>query len=521
MAAHLVRLKLTLLQRQVSASMGQALGLLGAAVAALIGLLLAVAGLTFLQTLPADDAGTWLTAIGAGLIVAWALSPLGAFGSDQTLDPARFVTFAVPRRQLVTGLLAGSVIGVPAIATVLAALATTIAWARGPAVVLVAVLGGLIGAVTCLVVARATGTALAALQSRRRFREVAVTLGVLLISGVSFVPLMITEGVLRIDAQLLRPVIDVVALTPLGWAWSAPWDAATGALGLAVVKLVLAAALVPALMYGWGAMLARQLALPAASGPATAGGRPGVLTRLRGPIGAVAGRCLTYWRRDPRYTLSLVTLLAFPLLMFLLVVAGMMALETWALLLAPLLAFFIGWGLHNDVAYDADPWWLHLAAHVPGRADRAGRVLASAIWGTPLLVIAVVAGALLVDRTDMLPALFGMSALVLGAGYGVSSVSAVIAPYWAPAPGENPSARPPGVGMQMFVSQMATGAAMLAISAPLLAPYFLAWQGSGTAAWVTLGLGLTVGAGLALGGILLGGRLMDRRGPELLATVRR
>lgn len=62
---------------------------------------------------------------------------------------------------------------------------------------------------------------------------------------------------------------------------------------------------------------------------------------------------------------------------------------------------------------------------------------------------------------------------------------------------------------------------MLAISAPLLAPYFLAWQGSGTAAWVTLGLGLAVGAGLALGGILLGGRLMDRRGPELLATVRR
>jgi len=520
-AAHLVRLKLTLLRRQLSASVGQTLGLLGGALAAFVGLLLAVVGLIFLRTLPADDAGVWLTAIGALLIVVWALSPLGAFGSDQTLDPARFVTFAVPPRQMVTGLLAGSVVSVPAIATVLAALATTIAWWRGPLLVLVAVLGGLIGAITCLVAARLTGTALAVLQGRRRFRELAVTLGVLLITGASFVPLMITEGVVRFDAQLLRPVIEVVAWTPLGWAWSAPWHAATGAPALAVLKLVLAAALVPALMYAWGILLGRQLVLPAASGPATAGSRASVLTRLRGPVGAVAGRCLTYWRRDPRYTLSLVSLIAIPLLMFLLVLAGMMTLETWALLLAPVLAFFIGWGLHNDVAYDADPWWMHLAAHVSGRADRAGRVVGSAAWGVPLVVVAVVAGALLVDRTDMLPALFGISVLVLGAGYGVSSVSAVIAPYWAPAPGENPSARPPGVGMQLFISQMATGGVMLSISVPLMVPYFLAWQGSATAGWLTLGLGLAVGAGLALGGIVLGGRLMDQRGPELLASVRR
>src|SRR5690606_40113931 len=133
-----------------------------------------------------------------------------------------------------------------------------------------------------------------------------------------------------------------------------------------------------------------------------------------------------------------------PLLGLVLVLAGFMSLEMWALGLAPVIAFFLGWGLHNDLAYDADPWWLHLAAHVPGRVDRAGRVLGSAVWGLPLVVAAAVAGGLLADRSDMVPALVGTGVAVLGAGYGVSSVAAVIAPYWAPAPGENPNAVPPG-----------------------------------------------------------------------------
>lgn len=522
MAAHLIRLKLTLLRNQLKGSVGQVIGLVASVAFGGMGALGVAGGLVYLRTMPVDQAAVWTTVLGGALVLAWALAPVANVGQDQTLDPARFVTFAVPRRQLVTGLLAGSVISVPALVTAGAALGTAIVWSRDVVGVVVALVGGAIGLLTCLVAARTTGTLIAVLQSGRRFREVVVTVGFLLVIGVSFVPFMLTQGVVRLSVENLDAVADVVAWTPLGWVWSAPADAVEGRFLLAVAKLVLGAALVPLLMRAWGALLDRQLVRGGGSG-----GRSVVRRRqdLRMPVpgaaGAVAGRCLTYWVRDPRYTMSLAMVVLLPVLMLVLVPVGIMSLTTWALLLAPVLAFFLGWGLHNDVAYDADPWWMHLAAHVPGTADRAGRVLASAAWGVPLLLVAAVGGGYLAGRPEMIPALVGGGLALAGAGYGISSVAAVVAPYWAPAPGENPNATPPGGGGQMMLAQMITGSATVALTLPAVVPFVLAWRGSTTASWVTLVLGLAVGAVATWVGVRVGGRLMDRRGPELLATVRR
>lgn len=521
MAAHLVRLKLTLLRNQLRGSIGQVLGLVASVLGGVLLLALVVVGFAYLRTLTVDDAGTWVTVLGAGLVVGWLLSPLGSIGGDQTLDPARFVTFAVPRRRLLTGLLLGGLVGVPAVVTAVAALGTTVVWSRDVISAVVALLGGIVGLLTCLVGGRAAGTVLAVLQGGRRSRELLVSVGLLVVTVASLLPLMLTNGAFHLGVETLRPVARVLGWTPLGWAWSAPWDAASGSTVAAVGKLLLGAALLPLLMRVWGALLDRQLVRPPVSGRATTSGRRGLLTWLPGPTGAVAQRCLTYWRRDPRYALSVVMVVVLPLLGLVLVLAGFMSLEMWALGLAPVIAFFLGWGLHNDLAYDADPWWLHLAAHVPGRVDRAGRVLGSAVWGLPLVVAAAVAGGLLADRGDMVPALVGTGVAVLGAGYGVSSVAAVIAPYWAPAPGENPNAVPPGVGMQLFASQMVTGTATAVAAAPLAVPFVLALTGSAAAAWVTLGGGLALGAALTLAGVAVGGRLLDSRGPEVLARIRR
>ncbi len=75
--------------------------------------------------------------------------------------------------------------------------------------------------------------------------------------------------------------------------------------------------------------------------------------------------------------------------------------------------------------------------------------------------------------------------------------------------------------MQVFVSQLVTGAATVVVSAPLAVPFILAVNGSTAAVWVCLLLGVGTGAGLTLAGVVVGGRLLDRRGPELLATIRR
>jgi len=520
-AAHLIRLKLTLLRNQLRGSVGQTVGLVLSIVGGLFVALLLVVGLVYLRTLPVDDAGTWVTVAGAAAITAWLVAPLASLGSDQTLDPGRFVTFAIPHRQLVTGLLAGSLVGVPAGITAVAALGTVVVWTRDVLSAVVAVAGGVVGLLTCLVVTRASGTALAILQNRRRFREVAMSVGVVLLIGVSFVPFMVTQGVIALSEDLLEPVAGVLALTPLGWAWSAPWDAATGSVLVALGKLVLAAALVPLLMRVWAGLLARHLAHPTTSGRAVTRARRSVLAAVPGAVGAVADRCLKYWRRDPRYSLSLVIVFVLPLLVLVLVPLGWISLQTWGLVVAPVVGYVLGWGLHNDIAYDADPWWMHLAAHVPGRADRAGRVLASAVWGLPVLVLAALGGAVLAGRPEMLPAVLGLSLAFAGAGYGVSSVAAVLAPYWAPAPGENPNATPPGAGGLMMLAQFVTGTATLVGAVPAVVPYVLAWQGSTTASWLTLLVGAVLGGALTVIGVVVGGRVMDRRGPELLATVRK
>ncbi len=372
MAAHLVRLKLTLLRNQLRGSAGQAVGLLLSMAFGLLAAGLLIAGAVALRGVPADDAGVWVTALGAAAIVGWVVAPLGTIGGDQTLDPLRFVTFAVPRRQLVSGLLAGSLVSVPAAVTAVAALGTVVVWSRDPVTAVVAVPSGLIGLLTCLLASRAAGTALAVLQAGRRFREVAVSIGLVLVGSLSFLPLVLTESAVALSVDALRPVVEVLALTPLGWAWSAPGDAAHGDLLVAALKLVLAGALLPVLMRSWGALLERHLVRPPVSGRATARERRGLLAVVPGLAGAVAQRCLRYWRRDPRYTLNVVMYVGFPLLGLVLVAIGWMSLQGWALGVAPAVAFLVGWGLHNDLAYDADPWWLHLAAHVPGRADRAG-----------------------------------------------------------------------------------------------------------------------------------------------------
>src|SRR5690606_21448261 len=335
-AAHLVRLKLTLLRNQLRGSIGQVLGLVASVLGGVLLLALVVVGFAYLRTLTVDDAGTWVTVLGAGLVVGWLLSPLGSIGGDPTLDPARFVTFAVPRRPPPPGPPLGGLVGVPAVVTAVAALGTAVVWSRDVISAVVALLGGIVGLLTCLVGGRAAGTVLAVLQGGRRSRELLVSVGLLVVTVASLLPLMLTNGAFHLGVETLRPVARVLGWTPPGWAWSA----------------ALGAALLPLLMRVWGALLDRQLVRPPVSGRATTSGRRGLLTWLPGPTGAVAQRCLTYWRRDPRYALSVVMVVVLPLLGLVLVLAGFMSLEMWALGLAPVIAFFLGWGLHNDLAYD-------------------------------------------------------------------------------------------------------------------------------------------------------------------------
>ena len=56
--------------------------------------------------------------LGSAVTLGWLVVPVLFAGVDQTLDPVRFATFAVPRRQLLAGMLAAALVGIPGVGPV-------------------------------------------------------------------------------------------------------------------------------------------------------------------------------------------------------------------------------------------------------------------------------------------------------------------------------------------------------------------------------------------------------------------
>ena len=116
MVAHLLRLKLLLLRNLFRRSRAQTIGIIAGIIYFSFAVVGVAVALGSLRASP-DDARVVIPLVGAATIVLWTVVPLFTFGSDPTLDPARFATFAIPTRDLAVGLVLSALIGLPAIAT--------------------------------------------------------------------------------------------------------------------------------------------------------------------------------------------------------------------------------------------------------------------------------------------------------------------------------------------------------------------------------------------------------------------
>ncbi|MCC3267058.1 transporter [Arthrobacter gengyunqii] len=519
MVAHLLRLKLTLLRNSLRRSPWQIVGIVFGALYGISILVLLLGGLFFLSTTDPELARTATVLAGAAAVLGWALIPILAAGVDLTLDPARFVTFAVPLPQLLAGLAVGGLIGIPGVVTLLAALASAAVWWRSPAAVAAGLLSALIAVFTCVIAARVTVAASTSLASSRRFKDV---------SGlVAIIPLMllgpiiggITSGVSG-AGDYLPSLARTLSWTPLGAAWAVPGDVALGQWGTAAAKLVIAVVFLVLLVWAWKVLLSRALVTPPHNaGARRKGGKLGFFAMFPAtPTGAVAARALTYWIRDPRYGASL---LIIPLLVVvLLFVNNTGGTPVVPLLIGPLVALLLAFGLSADVAYDNTAFALHISTGVSGAADRAGRVIACAVFGVPTVLLATVLPCVLLGETGLLPVLLGVSLALLLSGLGLSSVVSARYTYNVPLPGENAFKTPPGSGGRTALVQGLGMLAQLVIVLPVLALAVAAVvTGSALLSWLTLAAGVLLGAGLLLAGIRIGGRWMDRRAPELLVAV--
>ena len=455
----------------------------------------------------------------ATFTLMWTVLGLIATGVDATLDPARFAVLPMRAAELARGLLAAACTGIPALMLCGLALAQVVSWSGYPAAVPAAVVGGVLGVLTAVLMSRAVTSSLARVMTTRVGR----ILGALIVSLVTLVPLglnlLLSTGSLAADLvsfDATRSAL-VASWTPVGWAWALPFDVASGRWAAALAHLVLAVGFLALLWVVWVRSLERTLTAPLTSSGGQRIGRGRLLPAVLGtsPTATIAARRVRAWYRDSR--LVGIALRTAVLPVFFVVQALFTDTPGLAGVGIVTLAVFAGLTLMNDLAFDGPAWWLHVAVGVRGWEDRLGRALASTVVFGPVVLLTYAVSLALGVITSALPWLT-VVVVAFFSSLGLAVAVGAVLPGTAPRTGGNPFAATSGGAAQGCLTAIVSfvGPVLLTLPAAVLA---VATGGSVTGRWVALAAGTAYGLGLLVLGVVLGGRRLDRRGPELLGQL--
>jgi ABC-2 type transport system permease protein len=188
-----------------------------------------------------------------------------------------------------------------------------------------------------------------------------------------------------------------------------------------------------------------------------------------------------------------------------------------AIIPVPVAALFLGWSLHNDVAYDNTAIWVHVVSDTPGVADRFGRAIPTLIVGIPLLVLGSCISAAIAGDASILPSLLGVSIGILLVGVGLSSVMSARFPYPVVHPGDSPFTNPQSSGTAASLVQSLSFLATLVLASPALIFGALGLYGDDGWAWASFAAGVGIGLIVLIAGVRVGGRIFDARATDLLA----
>jgi len=528
----LVQLKLRLLLGALRSSGGARASFVASSV---IALLVAVGTFIGLAALRHDAAAVDLTAaVFTTFAFGWLILPLVAFGLDSTLDPSTLALYPLRTRPLMLGLLAASATGAWPAANLIGALGITIGLAHSPLAVVIAILAAIVQVLFCITLARCVTTAMAGLLRSRRGRDLAV---------LAIIPIF---GLYETFAQVLPRAVAKHELTaasfagvdawlrwlPPGLAAHAVQDASAGQAGLAVLRLLLAVAMIVGLGWLWGRSLSHALVTADTSTQAAvkkgAGlpfgtrpfGRPGRVA------GTVAARSLVYQRRDPTSMVYWGITLVIMVVVAIGTLRGQQRPLTGVLLSAGFGGAFTGM-LRGDAFGMAGPAFYLEALALSGprklRAWLAGRDAAIAVIAVPLvlvvpLVVAVISGH---PVNGLLAMAVGLSSV--GAGLGVSDVFSATLPYPVERRAGSPSPRQlEGFGPQAVGSRLGSLVAVAIAEVPVLVA--IAVTGSVTAAVrvpVLIAGGALYGWLLAWAGVAIGASVAAGKLPELFQLASR
>jgi ABC-2 type transport system permease protein len=518
----LLRLKLRLLGNAFRRSPWRIVGLV-LGLASGLGLAIFVTTLLVAARLaPVGVAAPPVEVFGAVVILGFVIVPL-VFGVDDVLDPRKFSLYGIPTSRLATSLAMSALIGIPTIAMTIIGIAQIATWSRGPLPVILAIVGVPVIVATCLLCSRVSTSIAAFVLSSRRSRDSAGLLGFVLLAIFAFVFIVFLNTDWQQHAlAILRAIAHVASWTPFGAVWAAPADAAAGNIGVALVRELIALVFLAVLWLAWRTLVKYMMVTQ----PRLAGARNyhGLGLFRVAPVSSasvIAERSFTYWIRDARYHASLLVIPVVPFLFMVpLLIVGIPG-NILALLPVPIMALFLGWSVHNDTAYDNTAIWLHIASGTTGKADRLGRIVPPLIVGVPLIIVASIICAPLYGDEGILPAMLGVGLGVLFTGLGLSSVGSAQFPYPAVRPGDSPFAAPQSVATASSLIQGLSFFVTLVLSSPALICAGLALFIPGQWAWASLAFGIVMGVLFLWLGVSWGGRIFDRRSPEILGASMR
>ena len=543
MVATVLRLRLTTTRHQLQREWWRLLVVIGGAVWALS---LLPSTWWASRALEQQNAGVRLdalTAISAILMAGWVVIPVLITGLDDTLDPGRFSSLGIPPRSIMPGLTVSIFLTVPS-AFFLAVLGLlAMSWRpNGAATLAVAFAWVALTHATLILSARVSVAWTARVLQSRRAREaalVAILVGALVATPVAYT--LVSEGLdtlLNIDVPAL---LEALRWTPVGLPVAAAGAAAAGAWWAVAWRLGASLAWTLLLYAVWRANVSYTLVHPTYRGSGArarddavlasakraqravasraGGAQRAVASRAGGAQRAVASRARRYWVTDPRYLSGLVSVMVFPALFFVLVYPIFGSPVAVVMSIPVMVAGTIGWGRHNDVAFDSTALWLDVVSGRLGREVMRGRVAATLTWAVPLVTVVGLVALGLAGRWDLAPAEFGAIAGVLGTSLGVSAVSAVALPYRAPAPGENPFSAEVGSVGAGFLAQVVSSISAWIVAVPVTLPLVAAIRWDARFGWLGLVLGVATGVGVLVVATRWAGHLYDRKSGRLVNAV--
>lgn len=554
MVGHLVSLKWKYVQASFHRSIWAVIGLVIAAVYAVLALLGLAVGYVA-AAFEAPETGPLIALLaGSVLAIGWAIVPIFFSGLDGTLDESRFVLFPIEPATLQKGQFLGGFVGIPGVASVLAVLLGLIAYGSQPLLLIVYLVCAVLGLANLMVWARLANRLGIMLSANPRVANVLMIVAAVLMMSMGFISGGTATYLMR-HWDALLPFLPWLGVTPFGSAYAVPYWLAAGNVPAALGCLVLTLGYLAGGWWLWGKNLARSMANVGgsahhASAAEVAAGDLGLFARFPAtPRGAVAARTLHSLLKDNRLQMLTVTtvmmylLLAvgFPLFMSAtggsihgkigfgpnpeqatqVINSGVMQLFGFWIYFCTV---FTGYYMCYLVSYDNTAFSLHVLSPLRGIDDRIGRLWGYSILVAPIVVLMVLVASAVNGHLELFPIVLMHQLGVFAAAAGMGCVlDTFITPPVAP-PGANPFKNPKnneGMGKQLIL--MLSMAVVMLSALPggisVIVYVFL------TQNLLTLVIGgalqLMIGAGLLVGGVVWGGRRFDRMSPRMMERVAR